>query len=203
MNNNDINRYKKLINSKNNNEDNILHKYLKNFFTRCLLTIIIFLSLAIAIKTNKEYKNIIYKNIYQTNLSFSTFKKLYKEHLGGISFIDNIIDDTKPVFNNKLEYKSASKYYDGVSLEVDNNYLVPVINSGIIVYIGKKEKYGNCIIIQGIDGIDITYSDISNSASKLYDYVEEGELLGEIKGNKLNLIYSKNGKVLNYEDYLK
>ena len=197
----DYNKYKK-INNNNKNKDNVLNKYLKNFVMRCLFTIIIFLFLAIMIKNNHEYKDVIYKYMYDTNLSFTSFKNFYKEHLGGISFIDDFIDNTKPVFNNKLVYKNVSKYYDGVSLEVDNNYLVPVLRTGIVVYIGKKDNYGNCIIIQGMDGIEIMYSEIVNSTVKLYDYIEEGELLGEINGNHLNLVYSKDGKVLNYEEYL-
>ena len=42
---------------------------------------------------------------------------------------------------------------------------------------------------------------ISNNL-KLYDYVKRGELLGEVD-NTLYLVYRKNGKSLNYEEYIK
>ncbi len=204
MNNEDIIRYKKRLNKKNNNiDDNYFKKYLKNFCIRSFIVVIIFLFLAIICKSNSSFKDTIYKNVYETNLSFTTFKNFYEKHLGGISFLDKMVSDVKPVFNSTLEYSNSSKYYDGVSLDVTTNYLVPVLESGIVVYIGKKEHYGNVIIIQGMDGVDISYSNMLSTSVKLYDYIEKGDLLGEVDGNKLYLVYSKDGKVLNYEEYLK
>ena len=204
MNNEDIIRYKKRLNKKNNNiDDNYFKKYLKNFCIRSFIVVIIFLFLAIICKSNSSFKDTIYKNVYETNLSFTTFKNFYEKHLGGISFLDKMVSDVKPVFNSTLEYSNSSKYYDGVSLDVTTNYLVPVLESGIVVYIGKKEHYGNVIIIQGMDGVDISYSNMYSSSVSLYDYIEKGDLLGEVDGNKLYLVYSKDGKVLNYEEYLK
>ena len=204
MNNEDIIRYKKRLNKKNNNiDDNYFKKYLKNFCIRSFIVVIIFLFLAIICKSNSSFKDTIYKNVYETNLSFTTFKNFYEKHLGGISFLDKMVSDVKPVFNSTLEYSNSSKYYDGVSLDVTTNYLVPVLESGIVVYIGKKEHYGNVIIIQGMDGVYISYSNMLSTSVKLYDYIEKGDLLGEVDGNKLYLVYSKDGKVLNYEEYLK
>lgn len=204
MNNEDIIRYKKRLNKKNNNiDDNYFKKYLKNFCIRSFIVVIIFLFLAIICKSSSSFKDTIYKNVYETNLSFTTFKNFYEKHLGGISFLDKMVSDVKPVFNSTLEYSNSSKYYDGVSLDVTTNYLVPVLESGIVVYIGKKEHYGNVIIIQGMDGVDISYSNMLSTSVKLYDYIEKGDLLGEVDGNKLYLVYSKDGKVLNYEEYLK
>lgn len=204
MNNEDIIRYKKRLNKKNNNiDDNYFKKYLKNFCIRSFIVVIIFLFLAIICKSSSSFKDTIYKNVYETNLSFTTFKNFYEKHLGGISFLDKMVSDVKPVFNSALEYSNSSKYYDGVSLDVTTNYLVPVLESGIVVYIGKKEHYGNVIIIQGMDGVDISYSNMLSTSVKLYDYIEKGDLLGEVDGNKLYLVYSKDGKVLNYEEYLK
>lgn len=204
MNNEDIIRYKKRLNKKNNNiDDNYFKKYLKNFCIRSFIVVIIFLFLAIICKSNSSFKDTIYKNVYETNLSFTTFKNFYEKHLGGISFLDKMVSDVKPVFNSTLEYSNSSKYYDGVSLDVTTNYLVPVLESGIVVYIGKKEHYGNVIIIQGMDGVDISYANMYSSSVSLYDYIEKGDLLGEVSGNKLYLVYSKDGKVLNYEEYLK
>ena len=208
MNNDDIIRYRNKINKKNKNktkqqEDSFFINYIKNFITRMLIVIVLFLSLAIVCKTNSTYKDVIYKNLYETNLSFTTFKNFYNEHLGGISFLDKVVKDVKPTFNEELKYTSISKYYDGAALEVEKNYLVPVIESGIVVYIGEKEHYGNVIIIQGMDGVDISYSNMQTTSFKLYDYIEKGDLLGEVNGTNLYLVYSKDGNVLNYEDYLK
>ena len=53
-----------------------------------------------------------------------------------------------------------------------------------------------------IDGVDEWYGNIENVNVKLYDYVSKGELLGDCN-NYLYLVYKKDGKVLNYEEYLK
>ena len=66
------------------------------------------------------------------------------------------------------EYNS---YYDGYKLIVNNKYLVPIIESGIVVFIGDIDNYGYTIIIEGIDGVDIWYANVENTSLKVYDYV--------------------------------
>ena len=80
--------------------------------------------------------------------------------------------------------------------------MVPAIESGIVVFIGEKEKIGNTIIIEQVNGIDTFYSNININNLKLYDYVEKGELLGEVKNNELFLSFQKNGKYLDYKKYV-
>lgn len=204
MKNNDVSKYLSKINKKNNkNEENKIKKYFKQLIFRILICAILFLVLAIICKTNKDYKNIIYKNIYDNNISFTSIKNFYTKYLGGVSILDNLVPKTQPVFNEKLVYKESSKYHDGVNLKVDTNYLVPVLESGIVLFIGEKENYGNVIIIEGVDGVDIWYGNMKTTSVKLYDYVESGDLLGETLNDNLYLVYSKDGKFLNYEDYLK
>ena len=187
---------------KKNNEEKII-KYLRSLILRCLTAIVIFLVLAILCKTNRNYKDIIVNNIYEKNISFARIKKLYYKYLGGISPLDKVVEKDLTVFNEKLSYDSETKYYDGVKLEVDNNYLVPIIKEGMVIYIGEKENYGNVIIIEGIDGVDIWYGNMEKTTVKLYDYVDSGAYLGTTKSNYLYLAYQKDGKFLNYQEYLK
>ena len=195
----------KYIKRKKTNNESVsdVKRYLRNFLSRVLICLSLFLLLAIICKTSENYKDIVKKHVYETNISFTNIKKMYSEYLGGVSILDKFVPDVKPVFNEKLVYKNTSKYYDGVKLEVDNNYLVPVLESGIVVFIGEKENYGNVIIIQGMDGVDIWYGNMSTKSINLYDYIEAGDLLGETTNNYLYLVYSKNGEYLNYEEYLK
>ena len=37
---------------------------------------------------------------------------------------------------------------------------------------------GNTVIIQGVDGVDIWYGNLTNVSVKLYDYVEKDKLIG-------------------------
>ena len=187
---------------KKNNEEKVI-KYLRSLIIRCMVAIIIFLILAILSKTNNTYKDLIITNIYEKNISFAKIKKLYYKYLGGIAPLDKKIEDELTVFNEKLTYENESKYYDGVKLEVDYNYLVPVIEEGMVVYIGEKDNYGKVIIIEGVDGIDIWYGNMEKTTVKLYDYVNSGTYLGTIKNNYLLLAYQKDGKFLDYQSYLK
>ena len=187
---------------KKNNEEKLI-KYLRSLILRSLSAIVIFLILAILSKSSITYKDIIVSNIYEKNISFAKIKKLYTKYLGGIAPLDKAIDKEISVFNEKLSYDSESIYHDGVKLTVDNNYLVPIIEEGMVIYIGEKENYGNVVIIEGIDGVDIWYGNMEKTTVKLYDYVEKGAYLGTTKDNTLYLAYQKDGIFLNYKEYLK
>lgn len=153
-------------------------------------------------KSDNEFKEKFYKHVYEDNISFAKINEYYQNLFGSFIPLEEVIKDTEPVFNEKLTYIEKNKYLDGVKLTVDGNYLVPVLQSGLVVYIGEKEGYGNTIIIQGIDGIDIWYGNISNTSLKLYDYVDKSSLLGNTLDEFLYLVYKKEGEVLDYEKYL-
>lgn len=130
--------------------------------------------------------------------------KVYKDIFGTPIPFSNLLNKNKTslVFNEKLEYSDKSKYLDGVKLTVSNNYLVPTQVNGMVVFIGEKENYGKTVIISGTDGVDIWYSNMKTTSVKLYDYLEKGSLIGETNDTTLYLVYKKDGKVLNYEDYI-
>lgn len=171
------------------------------FFIKLLISIVITLIILILIKSSNDFKNNFYKHVYSNNISFTKLKEVYNKYIGDSDILDKVVK-TETVFNEKLTYKSSESYLDGVKLEINSNYLVPINESGIVVFIGEKENYGNTVIIQRIDGIDEWYGNIENINVELYDYVKQGELLGEANNN-LYLVYKKDGNVLNYEEYLK
>ena len=184
------------------NEEKII-KYLRSLILRTLTVIVLFLILAIISKSNQTYKDLIVTNLYEKNFSFTKVKNLYNKYLGGIVPLEKVNNEVIPIFNEDLEYTNESIYYDGVKLEVINNYLVPIIEEGLVVYIGEKENYGNVVIIEGIDGIDIWYGNMETTTVKLYDYVEKSTYLGTTKDNYLYLAYAKEGQFLDYKEYLK
>ncbi len=197
---NDIYKSKHL---KKKESPNYIKKFIKQGIIKVLVTIIIFLIGAIACKSSTSLKDKIINEVYGKNISFSKIKNFYNKYLGGVLPFDNIVKDTEPVFKDELTYTEKSKYLDGVKLTVTREYLVPVLETGIVVYIGEKEGYGNVIIIQSMEGIDTWYGNIDTSSVKLYDYIEKGDMLGKVKDNNLYLVYSKNNEILNYEEYLK
>ena len=172
------------------------------YIIKCLVCVIVFLGLGIFCKLDSNNKELVYKKVYQEHLEFSKVKAFYNKYLGGVMPLEGISSGTKAVFNEKLIYKSSSSYLDGALLEVDYNYLVPVIENGIVVFIGEKELYGNVVIVEGDSGISTWYGNICNSMVKIYDVIDKGSYLGEVCDNKLFVAYSKGGQFLNYKDYL-
>ena len=174
--------------------------YITNLILRTMICIVLVLVSLIVFKKNIKYKNRVYKYVYENNFSFNYFHNLYNKYLGGVFPLDNIIS-TEKVFKEKLIYTSSKKYHDGYRLSVDNKYLVPSINSGIVVYIGKKDDYDKVVIVQQNNGVDVWYGNVTSSLN-MYDYVEKGELIGEANSDFIYLVLEKDGKYLNYKDYI-
>lgn len=180
----------------------VLRKEIKVLLSKLLISIIIFLIGMILVKSNSHMTTIIKENVYEKSFKFINNKKLYQKYFGNSLLLDKMLKEEQAVFNEKLNFTSKNPYKDGVKLKVSNNYMVPVLESGVIVFIGEKEDYGNTIIIEQVDGIDTYYGNIKPTNLKLYDYIEKGELLGEAKENKLYLAFQKEGKFLDYKKCL-
>ena len=180
----------------------VLKKSIRSFISRVLVTIAIFLFGMILVKSDDAFKNKILDNVYNKQFKFVQLGEIYQKYFGNILSIDKVLVDEKPVFQEKLSYLKSSKYKDGVKLTVDENYMVPILESGIVIFFGEKEGYGNTVVVEQVDGIDVYYSNVSVSNIKLYDYVEKGELLGEVQDKKLYLLFQKDGKFLDYKEYI-
>ena len=180
----------------------VLKKSVRNFITRVLIVVIIFLVGMILVKSNSKAKNSILKQVYDTNFKFTKVKEIYQKYFGNILSIDKLALEDKQVFQEELTYQKSKSYLDGVKLQVNDNYMAPALESGIVIFMGEKEGYGNTIVIEQIDGIDVYYSNISSDGIKLYDYVEKGKLLGEAEDNQLYLVFQKDGSFLDYKKYI-
>lgn len=183
------------------NKDNTNNKLLFSFVVKTLLLILIGLIVLIFIKDNNKNKELIYNIAFKENISFSSIKTFYNKYIGGVLPFDNLINIETPVFNENLKYKEINKYKDGIVLTVDDKYLVPTQEGGIVTFIGKKDGYGNTVIIES-ENVTIWYGNINNVSVDLYDYIEKGMFLGETLDNKLYLVYEKDGKVVDYKDFI-
>ncbi len=173
----------------------VLRKEIRKTLYKLLLSIIIFLIGMILSKTS--LKETIKTKFYEDSLPFQKLKNTYNKYLGKIIKVEK----TQEVFNETLSYNKISKYKNGVKLNVSDNYMVPILESGVVVFIGEKEDYNNTIIVEQVDGIDVFYGNIKGNNIKLYDYVEKGELLGEAN-KELYLVFQKDGKYLDYKKYI-
>lgn len=198
----DVKKYKDIINknSSKKSNDNNLKKYFKGLVIRLLIVVVLFLTALIACKSNSQIKDKVYKYLYTEDISFTKIKKIYNKYLGGILPIKKEVD-TEKVFQEKLKYTDLSIYQDGIKLSVGNNYLVPALQEGMVVFVGDKENYGNTIIVEDLEGVRYWYGNITTSSLKLYDYIEKGSLIGETSTN-LYLVFSKDDNYLDYEKYI-
>lgn len=191
--------YKKLL-DKNKNSKN--SKYISNLFTRSLIAVIIVLASAIYMNISEKNLNFFKKNLFEKSLPFNKINMEYNKIFGSVMPIEINKGTTKTVFNDHLSYSNIEKFNDGFKLTLDNN-IVTSLYDGIVVYIGNKDNYGNTVIIQGSDGVDIWYSNVDNVSVNLYDYVEKGSTMAETVDSNLILVFNKEDKYLGYEEYLK
>lgn len=171
---------------------------INNIISKALLSIIFLLVSIILINKNDSIKEFYKKEILTDSISFVKFNDIYNKYFGNIT---KTYTPEKLVFNESLQYLSMDNYLNGKVLNVTNNYMVPSLNSGIIVYLGNKDDLGNTCIIQGVDGVDIWYSNIDTSNLTLYDYVNKGDVLGTTLSDKLYLTLEENNKFIDYETY--
>ena len=182
----------------NKNNDVSKKKIISKYVTKFMLAIIFFL--VSVIFTNMSDKNLLlYKEYVLTeSLPFTKIKGWYEELFGEVLPKS---DNTQTVMSGKLVYKEIKDYQDGEVLTVSSKALVNSLASGVVVFLGEKDGYGNTVIIQGIDGVDIWYGNLENVSVTLYDYIEEGTVIGSIKDEFLYLVIKKDNEFIKYEDY--
>lgn len=177
-----------------------LKKGIRNFINKLLVTTIVILLGLIITNKDAESKELINKFVYTDTFNFIKIKDVYNKYFGKYIGVDTNNDEK--VFNEKISYNEINKYKDGVKLNVSNNYLVPTIEAGIVIFIGEKEGLGQTIIVEQIDGVNTWYSNINIKDVKIYDYVKKGALIGETIDNKLYLTFEKEGKFLDYKKFI-
>jgi hypothetical protein len=164
----------------------------KGFISKTLnkmFTIIIFVGLVLIISNiSPKFKNFIIDEVLNSTMDFSFVNKITNK-------ITNIFstDKTVPVINTIDNYE---KYEDGIKYNYNGEVLLK--DSGIVTFIGNKEKYGNTIIIQQSNGYYAWYGNVTESI-KIYDYVESGTSIGKCE-NEYYYVLLKDDKFVNIID---
>ena len=190
-----LEEYKNKRNKKNNKDSK---KYVSNLVTRTLLTVILVFGVLIMVNFDKDLKSKIEKYLFTTNHSFSSINSIYNKYFADLT---SKTKDSVAVFNEKEkteEKESVTKYKDGVRKKVDKGENIKLLNSGIVVFVGEKEGYGNTIIVQQSNGTDAWYGHMNKVNVKLYDYVEKDKSLGTAD-DYIYLVFQKDGKYIDYE----
>ena len=175
----------------------------KRWITKLLFSIIFLLTSLIYIQTSGENKQKYENNILNDNIKFNTIGNMYDKYIN--SHFKKKDNQEKEMYasSENISYITKEKYNNSTKLTVNKEYAVQTLKPGIIVYIGEKDELGNTIIVQGNDGIDVWYSNITNTNYTLYDYVSKGDILGTTIDEYLYLTFDKDGTFLTYEEYIK
>ena len=183
------------ISNKNIKKENKVIK----FFNKVLMAILLGLISLIVMEYSPKFKTFMQEEVLGKNISFAFLGNLYNKYFGEI--LPNNSENVVQVFNEKLSFTNKEAYNNGYKLTVTNNYLVPTLESGVVVFIGEKDLFGKVVIIEGEDNSTITYGNIKNTDLKLYDYINKGKYLGEVDGNTLYIMISKEGAYQDIEAY--
>ena len=174
-------------------------KYISNLFTRTLISVILVLLCAIFINISDANLLTFKNHFFNETLAFTTINNLYTKYFGEI--VPETLNKTIPVFESGKSYSSIEQVENAYKLQLNSNTF-SFLESGVVVFLGEKENLGKTIIVQGIDGVDIWYSNIENHNITLYDYVEKNNMIGEFKDNSAILTFMENGNYTGYEKYL-
>ena len=146
---------------------------------------------------SKEFKH----NLFNKSLNFVKINSFSKKLLGKDVFYYQNNNDTVQALSQNFDSSTKLKYYDGEKFIVSNNLPIGAIKSGVVISIGNQDKYGNTVIIQGVDGFNIWYGNLKDVNLSLYDYVEEGNLIGSVDKDYIYLVIEKNNRFYTYEEY--
>lgn len=169
--------------------------------SRFLVFVIIVLCSLIVLKGSPNLRNVVFKKVFQNNLKFAKINELYEKYFGSSLPLTGS-NSLALVSSEKLNYEKEEKYKDGVKLTVSNNYAVPLLESGIVIFTGEKEGYGNTVIVQGADDVEVWYSNLKDVKVSMYDYLKKGSIVGEAMEDNLVLVFTKDGKNLDYKKYI-
>lgn len=174
-------------------------KYISNLFTRTLLSVILVLLCAIFINSSDANLILFKDHLFNDTLAFTKINSLYAKYFGNI--IPEKVNNSIPVFESGKNYTNIEKDENAFLVSLTSNTF-NYLESGVVVFLGEKEGLGKTVIVQGIDGVDIWYSNIGNCNVTMYDYVEKDTLVGEFNDQKAVLTFMENGEFIGYEKYI-
>lgn len=159
------------------------NNYIKVFMSK-LFTIVIF-SMLVIICSNyfPSFKNFLIDDVLNKTMDFSK--------------VNSIMDKFKPNKEVSVFKEEDERYKDGYKIKGNE---VKLKSSGIVVFIGEKDDYGNTIVVQQSDGYYAWYGNIKEEV-KLYDYIESGSLVGTSEDFYYYVLYKDDKPVLNENQY--
>lgn len=172
-----------------------MKKYVYNLFFRIFIAFSLFIIICFLYNNDKTYKYID-NIIFDSSIDFAYIRSKTKLLLGKFT------GKSTYVLSEKLEYKKVEKYNNSFKFITDPNYVIKNTKAGTVIYIGEVESLGNSISIEIDSGEILTFSNLDNINVNIYDYINEGTILGSVKEDYFYLTIEKDNQYLEYEDYI-
>lgn len=162
------------------------------FLFKILASALLVLAVAIIFKSQapifQEARNVV-KQVMEKEFQFAAVSDWYEKKFGKpLAFL--------PIQNNEKQKNVSKPAYDlavsgkvltnfssdgrGVMIETKNNESVKSMNSGKIVFAGKKDDLGNTVIIQHADKTESWYGNLKAISVHPYEQVAAGTKLGTV-----------------------
>lgn len=162
------------------------------FLLKVLISGILFVGIALLYKyPNDRLQSVktIVTNSFEKELQFAFVTNWYEDTFGKpIAFLPSDRKNTSPdseqvsskydIPINGVVSQDFASNGEGIILDTDKNVKVAAVQEGTVVFVGKKEKWGNTVIIQHRDFSESWYGNLDNTNVQVYDAVEKGEKLG-------------------------
>ena len=186
---------------KENKSNSSLKCSVFRFLTEVMLSVVLLL-VALILSKNTSMKEMIYKYVYQDNLSFKQIESVYQKYFGLL--VPSLKEEgTEVVSSEKLVYESIEELDGGgVRLKFNDDEQFQALMDGLVLFVGEKEGYGKVLVLEQTDGVEAWYVNIDFSDFKIYDYIKKGEVIGTTKENYVDLYFKKKGEVISYQDYI-
>jgi stage IV sporulation protein FA len=164
------------------------------FFFKILVSILLFLSLAILFRNHSSTfdpaRNMVIKTM-DNDFKFATVSKWYEDKFGKpltlLPFIEKEKTGTKTVVQKGNDVPVSGKILEnfekngqGIMIETNKGATVKTVKEGNVLFAGVKEGLGKTVIIQHSDKTESWYGNLGDVNVKLYDYIEKGKIVGTV-----------------------
>ncbi|MGM9926554.1 MAG: peptidoglycan DD-metalloendopeptidase family protein [Bacillus sp. (in: firmicutes)] len=164
------------------------------FLLKVLLSAALFVAIAIIYKhpsNQLEPVRSAVSSAFEEEMQFAFVSDWYEETFGKpLAFLpSDLPKETTNVEQVTAEYvipasgtiiETFASNGEGVKVETEPNVKIGAIQEGVVIFAGKKDTTGNTIIIQHRDGSESSYGNLQTMDVKQYDYVENGEKIGNV-----------------------
>ncbi|MFC7393195.1 peptidoglycan DD-metalloendopeptidase family protein [Scopulibacillus cellulosilyticus] len=199
----DFSEYKEY--KKPTNDQNNWHPLfqVQTFIVKCLISGCLVLATGIVYKQADSRLNVVKSGVSKAmndEFKFAKVSGWYEDTFGKplalLPFLDQSPDkNNKENKSNKMAYaepvsgqvtRKFSAANKGVLVKTSANSQVKAVKDGFVVYVGKKAKTGETVIIQHKDGSESWYGKLDNVDVKTYDFVKKGQKVGKVSNGDHN-----------------